>query len=108
MPVGGVGVVGGGTSAFEGVQLRYRPGLPLALKGLSFTARGGARLGVVGRTGAGKSTIGAALFRLVDPLVGGRILIDGVDLRQLALRDVRARRPRGLVIIPQDPVRLVC
>ena len=54
--------------------------------------------------GAGKSTIAAALFRLVEPLAGGRILVDGVDLSTVPLRDVRARRPRGLVIIPQDPV----
>ena len=52
----------------------------------------------------GKSTITAALFRLVEPLAGGRILLDGVDLATLPLRAVRARRPRGLVIIPQDPV----
>jgi ABC-type bacteriocin/lantibiotic exporter with double-glycine peptidase domain len=56
----------------------------------------------VGRTGAGKSTLVAALFRLAEePLASGRVLLDGVDLSTLALRDVRARKPRGMVVIPQ-------
>ena len=53
-----------GHLTFEKVCVRYRPGLPLALKGLTFTAEAGQRIGICGRTGAGKSTISVALFRL--------------------------------------------
>ena len=60
---------------------------------------GGARCGVVGRSGAGKSTVVAALFRLVE-CCGGRIMLDGVDLATLGLRDVRGR-PGAMAVIPQ-------
>ena len=94
-----------GQVAFENVRLRYRPGLDCALRGLTFTVGAGTRCGVVGRTGAGKSTLVSALFRLAEePLVSGRVTVDGVDLAALPLADVRARKPRGLVVIPQDPV----
>src|SRR4051812_32947382 len=59
-------------------------------------------MGVVGRTGAGKSTLATALFRLRD-LSSGSILVDGIDLKTLGLDDVRGRKC-GLCIIPQDPV----
>jgi len=60
---------------------RCRPGLDLALNGLTFSVASGSRCGVVGRTGAGKSTLVAALFRLAEePLASGRVLLDGVDL----------------------------
>ena len=88
-----------GKVQFSDVTLRYRPGLPLALDGLSFTVPAGKRCGVVGRTGSGKSTIISALFRLVEPS-GGQVEIDGIDLSGLGLRDVRRR----MVCIPQDPV----
>ena len=87
-----------GCLVFEDVCLRYREGLPLALKGLSFEVPAGKRCGVVGRTGAGKSTLSVALFRLVE-VESGRILLDGVDLGSLGLSDVRSR----LSVIPQDP-----
>ena len=90
-----------GKVVFEAVELRYRPGLPLALAGLSFAIEGGQRCAVVGRTGAGKSSIAVALFRLVEPC-GGRILIDGVDCMSLGLHQLR--RLGGLAVIPQDPV----
>lgn len=89
-----------GALVFEDVRLRYRPGLPPALDGLSLRVGAGERCGVVGRTGAGKSTLAVALFRLT-PLERGRVLIDGIDLASLKLRDARRRCAQ---IIPQDPV----
>ena len=89
-----------GKVEFADVTLRYRPGLPPALKHLTLTVDAGANLGVVGRTGAGKSTLAVALFRLA-PLDGGRVLVDGVDLASLKLADARQRAAQ---IIPQDPV----
>mmetsp|Transcript_14439 Transcript_14439/g.30303 ORF Transcript_14439/g.30303 Transcript_14439/m.30303 type:complete len:430 (+) Transcript_14439:1-1290(+) len=91
-----------GNLAFENVNLRYRPGLPLSLNGLTFSIKSGQRCGVVGRTGAGKSTLAAALFRLVE-LEGGRILIDDVDISKIDLSNVRGRK-NGMTIIPQEPV----
>ena len=87
-----------GQIVFDDVQMRYRAGLPLVLQGLNMTVTGGERIGVVGRTGAGKSSIMSALFRLVE-LSGGSIFIDGVNVATVGLRDLRSR----LAIIPQDP-----
>lgn len=87
-----------GTINFSDVTMRYRPGLPLVLKGLDVTIQGGERVGIVGRTGAGKSSIMSCLFRLVE-IDGGRIDIDGVDISKMSLTDLRSR----LSIIPQDP-----
>lgn len=87
-----------GGIVFSEVQMRYREGLPLVLHGLNLTVAGGERIGVVGRTGAGKSSIMSALFRLVE-LSGGRISIDGIDISTVGVKDLRTR----LAIIPQDP-----
>ena len=87
-----------GQIVFDDVQMRYRAGLPLVLHGLNMTVAGGERIGVVGRTGAGKSSIMSALFRLIE-LSGGSISIDGVNIATVGLRDLRSR----LAIIPQDP-----
>lgn len=87
-----------GNIVLDHVQLRYRAGLPLVLKDISIDIKGGERLGVVGRTGAGKSSIMQALFRLVE-LSGGSITIDGLNISKLGLHDLRSR----LAIIPQDP-----
>ncbi|KAI7535175.1 ABC multidrug transporter-like protein [Hortaea werneckii] len=78
--------------------MRYRPGLPLVLKGLTMHVQGGERIGVVGRTGAGKSTIMSTIFRLTE-LSGGSINIDGINIADIGLHDLRSR----LAIIPQDP-----
>ncbi|ETN38990.1 uncharacterized protein HMPREF1541_07032 [Cyphellophora europaea CBS 101466] len=83
---------------FANVSMRYRPELPLVLRGLSMEVRGGERIGIVGRTGAGKSSIMSALFRL-NELSDGQIAIDGVDISSVGLSDLRSR----LAIIPQDP-----
>lgn len=87
-----------GEIVFDDVQMRYRAGLPLVLHGLSMHVKAGERIGVVGRTGAGKSSIMSTLFRLVE-LSGGKINIDGVNIATIGLHDLRSR----LAIIPQDP-----
>lgn len=92
-----------GSVSFQNVSLRYRSGLPLALNGLSFSASSGQRVGICGRTGAGKSTVaGPALFQLCE-LESGQIILDGEDLSKLRLADVRGRR-NGMCIISQEPV----
>ncbi|XP_051129037.1 ABC transporter C family member 12-like isoform X2 [Andrographis paniculata] len=84
---------------FEDVHLRYRPRLPPVLRGLSFTIYPYQKVGIVGRTGAGKSSMINALFRMVE-LEKGRILIDEFDIAKFGLTDLR----RVLSIIPQCPV----
>lgn len=84
---------------FRNVALRYRDGLPLVLDGLTFEVKPGERVGIVGRTGAGKTSLLTALFR-VAPLSGGTIEIDGVDIEKVGIETLRHR----LSIIPQDAV----
>jgi len=78
--------------------MRYRPELELCLKDVSFTIKGGERVGVVGRTGAGKSSLTLALFRILEA-AGGKIIIDGIDISTIGLHDLRS----AVSIIPQDP-----
>ncbi|KAK4142388.1 P-loop containing nucleoside triphosphate hydrolase protein [Dichotomopilus funicola] len=87
-----------GEIVYEAVQMRYRPELPLVVDNFSLHIRAGERIGIVGRTGAGKSTILSTLFRLTE-LAGGRIQIDGVDISRIGLHELRSQ----LAIIPQDP-----
>ncbi|KLJ05421.1 hypothetical protein EMPG_11095 [Blastomyces silverae] len=77
----------------------YAPDLPPVLKGLSFKVDKNQRVGVVGRTGAGKSSLTLALFRFLEAR-GGTIHVDGIDVSKIKLHDLRSR----LAIIPQDPV----
>ncbi|XP_016987820.1 multidrug resistance-associated protein 1 isoform X2 [Drosophila rhopaloa] len=88
-----------GRVEFQNFQVRYREGLDLVLRGVSFDIRGGEKVGIVGRTGAGKSSLTLALFRIIEA-AGGRISIDGVDIASMGLHMLRSR----LTIIPQDPV----
>lgn len=80
------------------LQVRYADHMPSVLKNISCTFPGKKKVGVVGRTGSGKSTLIQALFRIVEPWEGS-IIIDDIDITNIGLHDLRSR----LSIIPQDP-----
>ncbi|CAL9108920.1 unnamed protein product [Musa textilis] len=80
------------------LKVRYKDTLPLVLHGVTCTFPGGKKVGIVGRTGSGKSTLIQALFRLIEP-AEGKIIIDNIDISTIGLHDLRSR----LSIIPQDP-----
>uniref|UniRef100_A0A3P8S8P2 Multidrug resistance-associated protein 1 n=1 Tax=Amphiprion percula TaxID=161767 RepID=A0A3P8S8P2_AMPPE len=83
----------------RGFGLRYREDLDLAIRNISISISGGEKVGIVGRTGAGKSSLTLGLFRIIEA-AEGKIFIDGVDISQLGLHELRSR----ITIIPQDPV----
>lgn len=87
-----------GEIVIEDVKCRYAPHLPLVLNGISFKVSAGQRVGIIGRTGSGKSTLFQTLFRFIEA-EEGRVLIDGFDTASVPLEKLR----RGLAIIPQDP-----
>ncbi|KAL6508370.1 Multidrug resistance-associated protein 7 [Orobanche hederae] len=87
-----------GKVEIQDLQIKYRQDAPLVLRGISCTFEGGHKIGIVGRTGSGKTTLISALFRLVEP-TGGKILVDGIDISTIGLHDLRSR----FGIIPQDP-----
>ena len=84
---------------FISTQTRYRAGLDLVLKGIDCHIESMEKVGIVGRTGAGKSSLTLALFRIIES-AGGAIEIDGVNIGILGLGKLRSR----ITIIPQDPV----
>ena len=88
-----------GEITFKNFSLRYRPNTPLVLKSLNLKIAPGQKVGIVGRTGAGKTSLTMALFRIIEP-ASGTILIDGFDFKDLGLHELR----KALTIIPQDPV----
>ncbi len=102
-PMRGIAPPGGwiarGDIEFDDVTVRYGPNEDAVLSNVSFSVSSGERIGIVGRTGAGKTSLISAFFRLVE-VSDGRVLIDGVDVSRLGLFDLRSQ----LSIIPQDPV----
>ncbi|CAJ2666220.1 unnamed protein product [Trifolium pratense] len=80
------------------LKIRYKPDGPLVLNGITCTFKEGHKIGIVGRTGSGKSTLISSLFRLVEP-AGGKIIVDGLDISSIGLHDLRL----SFGIIPQDP-----
>ncbi|XP_069826967.1 ATP-binding cassette sub-family C member 5-like isoform X2 [Dendropsophus ebraccatus] len=91
-----------GGITFENVEMRYYDSLPLVLKNISFSIEPREKIGIVGRTGSGKSSLAMTIFRLVE-LSGGTISIDNVYIDTIGLEDLRKK----LSIIPQEPVLFV-
>ncbi|XP_023241664.1 multidrug resistance-associated protein 4-like isoform X1 [Centruroides sculpturatus] len=87
-----------GVIHFDNVSLQYSEDKNIVLKNLTFRIDSGEKIGIVGRTGAGKSSIIASLFRMTEPT--GTITIDGIDTKEIGLRDLRSK----ISIIPQDPM----
>jgi ABC-type multidrug transport system fused ATPase/permease subunit len=90
-----------GTLVFENVELVYRVGLKPAIVDVSFRLESGERCGIIGRTGAGKTSLMVLLFR-VHEASAGRVLIDGVDISSIGLQTLR----RVISVIPQEPLLL--
>uniref|UniRef100_A0A8D2IID6 ATP binding cassette subfamily C member 6 n=1 Tax=Urocitellus parryii TaxID=9999 RepID=A0A8D2IID6_UROPR len=89
----------GGQIEFRNFGLRHRPELPLAVQGVTFKIQAGEKVGIVGRTGAGKSSLAGGLLRLQEAAEGG-VWIDGVPIAHVGLHALRSR----ITVIPQDPV----
>ena len=85
-----------GRVTFNNYQTRYRPGLDLVLKGIDADISGGEKIGIVGRTGAGKSSLTLALFRIIEAAAGD-ITMDGIKISDIGLHDLRSK----ITIIPQ-------
>ncbi|XP_070185918.1 multidrug resistance-associated protein 1-like isoform X2 [Littorina saxatilis] len=88
-----------GVIEFKDYQTRYREGLDLVLKGINCSIKSGEKIGIVGRTGAGKSSLTLALFRIIES-AEGQISVDDIGIGSIGLHDLRSK----LTIIPQDPV----
>ncbi|XP_074272990.1 ABC transporter C family member 8-like isoform X1 [Silene latifolia] len=87
-----------GKIELQDLMVKYQPGAPLVLKGITCTFNEGTKVGVVGRTGSGKTTLISALFRLVEPY-SGTICIDDIDICSIGLKNLRSK----LSVIPQEP-----
>lgn len=87
-----------GQIEFRNVVYRYFAEAEPVLRGLTFVVKPAEKIGIVGRTGAGKSSLIGAIFRLA--CIEGEILVDGIDTASIKLNDLRSR----ISIIPQDPV----
>ncbi|KAK0189837.1 ABC protein [Armillaria mellea] len=85
-----------GSIQFRDVEMSYRPGMPRVLRGITLDIKGGEKIGIVGRTGAGKSSLILTLLRIVE--YSGEILIDGDDISKMGLKYLRSK----MAIIPQD------
>ncbi|KPM40692.1 ATP-dependent bile acid permease [Neonectria ditissima] len=88
-----------GTMEVNDLEVAYAPDLQPVLRGITFKVNNNERVGVVGRTGAGKSSLTLALFRFLEAR-SGNVIIDGLDISKVNLNSLRSR----LAIIPQDPV----
>lgn len=89
----------GGTISVNGLTASYAPNLPPVLKNVSFEVKGGEKIGIVGRTGSGKSTLGISFFRFVEP-TSGNITIDGININTLKLEDLSAYPPLRFCPLP--------
>jgi len=97
-----------GAITLQNLKLQYRPDTPIVLKGLTLAIAGGERVGIVGRTGSGKSSLFLAILRLVEPYLTDEneqsytapILIDGIDTLRIGTRELRSK----VGIIPQNPI----
>ena len=90
---------------FQDVSLRYDENAKLILKNISFKTAANDKIGIVGRTGAGKSSLITALFRLSEPT--GKILIDNIDIGKMGLHDLRKNIsiiPQGINIVTYNPL----
>uniref|UniRef100_A0A1Y1K326 ABC transporter domain-containing protein n=2 Tax=Photinus pyralis TaxID=7054 RepID=A0A1Y1K326_PHOPY len=90
---------GHGEIIFKNLSIRYRPDLDLSLSQINCAIKGGEKVGIVGRTGAGKSSMTLSIFRIIEAFEG-EIVIDGIKLSDIGLQTVRSR----LTIIPQEVV----
>ncbi|KAG0023260.1 hypothetical protein BGZ81_008188 [Podila clonocystis] len=88
-----------GEIVVDHLVMKYAPDTPAVIKDVSFRIKAGEKIGVVGRTGSGKSTFAISLFRFMEP-TSGSITIDGIDITKIGLHDLRT----NLTIIPQDPI----
>ena len=88
-----------GNIKFIDFSMRYAPNLPLVVKNMSFEIKQKQKVGIVGRSGSGKTSLINALFRMAEP-ANGTVIIDGIDITTIGLHDLR----KNISIIPQDPV----
>ena len=91
-----------GAVCFSSYSTRYRPDLDLVLKKVSFKIKPQEKVGIVGRTGAGKSSLALALFRALEA-EDGKIVIDNVDISKIGLEDLR----QAITMVPQGELKVL-